>query len=219
MGLNCQTTKPNAIKKSKALFLDRDGVINVDKGYVYQSKDVVWIDGIFDLIQKANQLQFKVIVVSNQSGIARGYYSAGDFLALSDWMKSECQQKGGKIDAFYYCPHHPSAVENHNHKLCDCRKPSIGMAKMAERDLDLDIDASIMVGDKLTDAQFAINAGMLKAVWFANFSNKNADEFNNLKAYSRVMAPNKVNTRATEIYHLDHLGQCLGLLEGNEQIS
>jgi D-glycero-D-manno-heptose 1,7-bisphosphate phosphatase len=151
---------------NKALFLDRDGVINVNHGYVYQTSDFDFIDGIFDLVQRANEQSYKVIVVTNQSGIGRGMYTEADFEALSAWMLCEFAKRGTIIDDVLFCPHHPQAKLQEYKKVCECRKPKAGMLKVAASKHNICLANSMMVGDKLSDVEAAIAAGLREVVWF-----------------------------------------------------
>lgn len=152
---------------NKALFLDRDGVINVDHGYVYQASDFDFIDGIFDLVQRANKQGYKVIVITNQSGIGRGMYTELDFAELSEWMVLKFAQRGAIINDVLFCPHHPQAILEQYKKECECRKPHPGMLNIAASKHNISLTDSIMVGDKLSDVKTAIKAGLQKVVWFA----------------------------------------------------
>jgi len=146
--------------KKPALFLDRDGVINVNYGYVHQKKNFVFVDGIFDLVHEANKLGYLVVVITNQAGIGRGFYSENDFLELTEWMKQEFLTRNAKIDAVYFCPHHPTEGIGKFKQDCVCRKPKPGMFYNAIRDLKINVDRSIMIGDKSSDMQAALNAGV-----------------------------------------------------------
>lgn len=139
----------------KALFLDRDGVINVDHGYVFEPKEFEFSDGIFELLKIASDQGYKLIVVTNQSGIARGYYTTEDFYKLTDFMTNELAKQGVPISAVYHCPHSPD--DN-----CNCRKPKSGMFDKAIRDHDIDVRNSIMIGDKPSDIEAANSVGITK---------------------------------------------------------
>jgi len=141
-----ETAKP-------CVFLDRDGTINVDKNYLYKPEDWEWIAGAKEAILRANQAGFLVVVVSNQSGIARGLYTAKDVELLHQFVHHELQQIGAHIDAFYFCPHGPDDG-------CDCRKPSPKMLQHAAQQLNIDLQHSYMIGDKVIDVQAGINAGV-----------------------------------------------------------
>ena len=146
-----------------ALFLDRDGVINEEVGYLYRPEDVRWVEGIFALVSSARQLGFKVVVVTNQSGIARGLYTPGQFAALMNWMRGCFQAQGGDLDGIYHCPFHPVdgiGVWKQDHPD---RKPGPGMLFRAARDLRLDLGRSVLVGDRCSDIAAAHAAGLRRA--------------------------------------------------------
>ncbi len=151
---------------NKALFLDRDGVINVNHGYVHLASDFEFIHGIFELVQRANEQGYKVIVVTNQSGIGRGMYTETDFELLSAWMVSQFANKNAVIDDVLFCPHHPQAKLEQYRQVCECRKPMPGMLTTAAAKHDINLASSMMVGDKLSDIEAAINAGLGDVVWF-----------------------------------------------------
>jgi len=149
----------------KAVFLDRDGIINVDHGYVYRPQDMEFVPGIFELCTYFRQLGYQLVVVTNQSGIGRGYYSEADFHQLTDWMKQEFAHRNVPLDGVYFCPHHPESAEGDYLKDCDCRKPQPGMLLQAASDLKLDLSQCLMVGDKLSDMQAAQAAGVQGGFW------------------------------------------------------
>lgn len=148
----------------KAAFLDRDGVINIDHGYTYQSDQFDFIDGVFDACAHLQRLGYLLIVVTNQSGIARGYYSEHDFALLTSWMKQQFAAKGVKIDGVYYCPHHVEKGQAPYNIDCDCRKPNPGMLQQAMREFGIDPTQSLMVGDKAADMQAAAAAGVTRKI-------------------------------------------------------
>lgn len=143
-----------------ALFLDRDGVINVDKGYVYKPEDCEFVDGIFELVARAHGIGMLVIVVTNQAGIARGYYTEDEYHTFTSWMKEQFTARGTPLTAVYHCPHHPTAGVGDYLRECICRKPSPGMLLAARDTFDLDMARSVMVGDMPTDMQAALKAGV-----------------------------------------------------------
>ncbi|MGP1534138.1 MAG: D-glycero-beta-D-manno-heptose 1,7-bisphosphate 7-phosphatase [Campylobacter sp.] len=137
----------------KALFLDRDGVINEDVGYVYRHEDFVFKEGIFAALREFAQAGYALVVVTNQSGIGRGYYTLEQFDELCGFMLSEFKKEGVKIEKIYFCPHAPEAD-------CLCRKPKPGMLIKAANELNIDLARSIMIGDKDSDVQAGQSAGV-----------------------------------------------------------
>jgi D-glycero-D-manno-heptose 1,7-bisphosphate phosphatase len=142
---------------NKAIFLDRDGVINVDKQYVSKIEDFEFKDGIFNLLHSLQEMGYILIIVTNQSGIGRGYYSLEDFEKLTQWKLDQLAQKGIKIHKVYYCPHAPELK-------CDCRKPSPKMLLEAQKSFNIDMKRSWMIGDKKSDIEAGKNAGVGKTV-------------------------------------------------------
>jgi D-glycero-D-manno-heptose 1,7-bisphosphate phosphatase len=143
-----------------ALFLDRDGVINVDHGYVCKPEYFEFIDGIFELVSAANAAGYLVIVITNQAGIGRGHYSEQEFHRLTDWMKAQFALRGARIDAVYFCPFHPEHGVGEYRRESDCRKPGPGMVLQAQKEHDVDLGRSILVGDKPSDMQAGRTAGV-----------------------------------------------------------
>jgi D-glycero-D-manno-heptose 1,7-bisphosphate phosphatase len=139
----------------KALFIDRDGVINVDKVHVFRSQDFEFSRGIFDLCRGYSDKGYLIIVITNQAGIAKGLYSEDDFSELTSWMVKQFEEQGIKISKVYHCPHHPDFTGP-----CECRKPNPGMILRAIEDFDLDIRQCILIGDKESDLQAGRNAGI-----------------------------------------------------------
>lgn len=147
----------------KALFMDRDGVINVNHGYVHTAEQTDWVPGIFELCATARDAGYALIVVTNQAGIARGYYSEADFLDYTRWMHGEFAERGLEILATLYCPHHPDAGLGALRTECNCRKPAPGLFLAAIERFDLSPDDSVMIGDKESDLIAASRAGVSKA--------------------------------------------------------
>lgn len=140
---------------NRALFLDRDGVINVEKNYVYRISDFEFNKGIFRLCRHYQDLNYKIFIVTNQSGIARGYYTIEDLITLHKWMLSCFLKKKITIHKIYFCPHHPKYDLD-----CDCRKPSPGMILQAKKEYKLDLSNSILIGDRKSDLEAGKNAGI-----------------------------------------------------------
>ena len=147
--------------KSRALFLDRDGVVNHEVGYLYRREDVRWVEGIVPLCRTAESLGYKLVVVTNQSGIARGLYTQQDFDVLMRWMAAELARDGVILDAVYFCPYHPEHGVGEYKREHEDRKPGAGMLRRAARDLGIVLAESVMVGDRCTDIA-AANAGGLR---------------------------------------------------------
>lgn len=147
----------------RALFLDRDGVINHEVGYLYRPEDVRWVEGIVPLCRTAQQLRYALIVVTNQSGIARGLYSTAQFEALMLWMQSELHAQGVQLDRVYHCPYHPEHGVGEWRREHSDRKPGPGMLFRAAQELGIDLRSSVMVGDRCTDVGAANAAGLRKA--------------------------------------------------------
>lgn len=139
----------------KAIFLDRDGVINVEKNYLYKPEDFEFIDGIFEALRAFAKLGYIFVVVTNQSGIGRGYYSLEEFHSLTLWMVEQFAKNNVEIAKVNFCPHSPE-------QICDCRKPSPKMILDAAAELNIDLSNSWMIGDKFIDIQSALDAGISK---------------------------------------------------------
>lgn len=143
-----------------ALFLDRDGVINIEKNYVHRVEDFEFVAGIFDLCRAATGRGMALVVITNQAGIGRGYYSEAQFHALTDWMKGRFAGEGVPIEAVYFCPNHPEhGVGDYRNESFD-RKPNPGMILRARDDLGLDLSRSILIGDKESDIAAGKAAGV-----------------------------------------------------------
>jgi D-glycero-D-manno-heptose 1,7-bisphosphate phosphatase len=134
-----------------AVFLDRDGVINKDKGYVSQIDEFDFIDDSIEAMQLLKSKGYLIVVITNQSGIGRGYYSEDDFASLTQWMDWSLIDRGVELDGIYYCPHHPEKGIGEYKQNCQCRKPGTGMIDSAVAELDIDLSNSYLVGDKLSD--------------------------------------------------------------------
>jgi len=148
------------VQVNRALFLDRDGVINHDSGYTSCADEFKFIDGIFDLCRAANLSGYLLIVVTNQAGIGRGYYSEHDFLRLTEWMCDRFQAEGAPINDVFYCPFHPEHAVGQYKKDSFDRKPNPGMIIRAAKTHGLDLARSIMIGDKDSDMRAAKSAGV-----------------------------------------------------------
>ncbi len=143
-----------------AVFLDRDGVINVDHGYVHDEHDFEFIEGVFEATRQLKQMGYLLVLVTNQSGIARGKFTEERFLSLTQWMDWNFVDNGVEFDGIYYCPHHPDAGVGEYKQDCDCRKPKPWMFISARDFLKIDMAKSVMVGDKAEDLMAAQAAGV-----------------------------------------------------------
>lgn len=142
-----------------AVFLDRDGTLNVDYGYVGEISRFQFIEGVIEACLQLQQLDYVLVLVTNQSGIARGYFSEAQFHTLNDWMTQILAQHGVRLAATYYCPHHPEGTGVYR-QHCHCRKPQPGLLLTAQQQLTVDLARSYLVGDTLADLQAATAAGI-----------------------------------------------------------
>ena len=170
----------------KALFLDRDGVINVEKEYLCKIEDFEFIDGIMELCLHYQNNGYQIFIVTNQSGIARKYYSKEDFNKLSSWMTQEFKNNGVIINKVYYCPHHPDISGE-----CTCRKPHDGMLQLARKEFNIDLANSIIIGDKERDIEAGLNAGLKETYLF--------DESKSVKESKAT----KIVSNLRDIYNVD----------------
>ncbi len=145
---------------SKVVFLDRDGTINEEVNYLHRPEELKFLDGVPEAIKLLKDNGFKIIVVTNQAGVARGYYTCKDVEDLHSFMNEELEKTGTGIDAFYYCPHHPTEGTGEYRVKCDCRKPGTGLFKRAEEDFDVDKAHSYMIGDNIIDIEAGVNYGV-----------------------------------------------------------
>jgi len=153
---------------NKALFLDRDGVINKDHSYVFKIEELEILDGIIPLCQKAQMLGYKIIIITNQSGIGRGYYTEADFWQFMEAISSIFLQFGVKFDAIYFSPYHPESKIEKYQVGEEFRKPNAGMMLQAQKDFNLNLEQSILIGDKPTDIQAGMKAGVGRNILIQN---------------------------------------------------
>jgi len=146
--------------KRKALFLDRDGTINIDKDYLFRIEDFEFQPGIFDLIRHYSDQDYLIFIITNQSGIARGYYTENDYLQLTQWMTEQLRTNGIHIEKVYHCPHHPEITGS-----CTCRKPKPGLIVQALKEYPIDPERSVLIGDKERDILAGQNAGIGKNLY------------------------------------------------------
>lgn len=156
--------------KNKALFLDRDGVINVDKHHVYKIEDCEFIDGIFDLCRQAYEAGYLLIVVTNQAGIAKGIYTEEDYFKFRDYVHGEFARQGCPITAEYYCPYHINGIGKYR-KDSEDRKPNPGMILRAAKDFNIDLSQSVLIGDKENDIEAGKRAGVGRVIQIVDKNN------------------------------------------------
>ncbi|MDB2481953.1 HAD family hydrolase [Gammaproteobacteria bacterium] len=170
------------MKKNKALFLDRDGVINIDYGYVHQRSKFTFINGIFSLVEEAKNKGYFVVIVTNQAGIGRGLYTEKDFQNLMNWVKTKFVENNGFIDDVFFSPFHPVHGIGYYKQDSDCRKPNPGMILKAANKYSLNLSDSILVGDKTSDAEAGKKAGVGKNIIY----NDNLTIKHNYKFVTRI---------------------------------
>jgi len=146
--------------RRKAAFVDRDGVIIVDSGFLHRVEDLVFLQGAIEGLQRLQAGGYLLVVITNQSGIARGLYTEADYLRLTAYMQQRLLAAGVQLSAVEYCPHLPDAAIARYRLDCDCRKPRPGMLERAAAALNIDLSASILVGDRATDIQAGRSAGV-----------------------------------------------------------
>ena len=144
-------------------------MINYDHGYVSEISKFEFIEGVFEVCNHFSKLGYEIAIITNQSGIQRGYFTQKDFLNLTEWMKEKFKENGINILKVYYCPHGPE--DN-----CECRKPKIGMITQAINDFDIDLEKSWLIGDKISDIQTAINANIKNSILIKSSYQKEDDE-------------------------------------------
>lgn len=168
----------------RTVFLDRDGTINEEVNYLYRPEDLKLLKGVAEAIRMLNEAGFQVIVITNQAGVGRGYYTESDVETLHQFLNSQLKKEGAHIDAFYYCPHHPEHGIGIYKVKCQCRKPETGMFLMAEKDFSVDKGHSYMVGDKLIDAEAGRNYGVTTVLVGTGYGKKiyQRDQENNQMA-------------------------------------
>jgi D-glycero-D-manno-heptose 1,7-bisphosphate phosphatase len=148
------------MKPSKAVFFDRDGVLNQDSGYPYLPEHMRWMSGAFEAVKAANHAGYKVFVVTNQSGVARGFFTEEDVQSLHGWMIKQFKAQGAKIEEIIYCPHHVDEGRGTYRVECECRKPKPGMIQTLVKKHGLDTAKSLFIGDRDIDMEAAKAAGV-----------------------------------------------------------
>lgn len=162
-------------EKSKAVFLDRDGTIIEDSGYISSPDQVKFIPGSIEAIKKLNEAGYKVVIISNQAGIARGLLSENMLQTIDKIIHRQVLSGGGHIDASYYCPHHPEHGVYPYKQICECRKPHTGLIKQAVREKNIELAGSFMIGDKSSDVETGKCAG-IKTIFVRTGHGKNEEK-------------------------------------------
>lgn len=159
--------------KNKAIILDRDGTINVEKDYLHKIEDFEFEKGVIEGLKILSELGYIFVVVTNQSGIARGYYTEEDLQNLNLYINKLLEKEGLKIEKFYYCPHHPEKGIGKYKVECNCRKPNTGMLEEAIKEFNIDREKSFMVGDNISDVKAGINAKVTPILVETGYGEKN----------------------------------------------
>lgn len=158
----------DTIDYQKAIFLDRDGVIIKDLGYVYKPKDLYFLPHAIDGLLKLKRLGFLLIVISNQSGVARGLFTIEDVEKFNAYMTNKLLMHGVKLDAIYFCPHHPDGIIPEFKIQCSCRKPNISLLLKAKQDFNIKLEDSYIIGDKDSDITTGLNANLKGCIQIIN---------------------------------------------------
>lgn len=170
----------------RALFLDRDGVINIDTGHPHIIEQIEFVEGIFELCTVARTLEYQIIIITNQAGIAKGIYDETQFLCVMDWMLAVFKKKGIDILDFYYCPHHINGLGKYK-KNCSRRKPQPGMILDAATAHKIDLDHSIIVGDKMSDIDAGKRAGVGETILFKSNNNEKPDLLEGTQIFTKML--------------------------------
>jgi len=192
-------------KHKKAAFFDRDGIINVDHGYVHTIEQFEFVDGVLELLQSVQSKGYDIVIVTNQSGIARGMYSEDDFKRLSHWMCEQLKVQGVLVSQVYFCPHHPTAGHTALTQACTCRKPHPGMLLNAAEENQYNLSQSIMIGDKYSDMECAVNAELRAGYWLIT---SNLASTTPQKPFIQLVA----RSQKTELVQVTSLRECIYLI-------
>ncbi len=175
----------------KAILLDRDGVVNIDSGYVYRISDFIFLEGIFELTRAAVAKGYLIFIVTNQSGIGRGYYSEEDFQKITTWMIARFKSEGVEIKKVFFSPYHPVHGIGEYKKDHISRKPGPGMILEAKNKFDLDLSSCILIGDKESDIKAGIAAGVGINLYIGNLVSIDNLELDNCYKISQISQAKK----------------------------
>lgn len=183
--MNCEIRNPKS-----AIFIDRDGTINEDIGYVSRPDDLIVYPWAAEAIRLINEAGLKVIVITNQSGVARGMYTEETLGLIHDRLRLELARQGARIDAVYYCPHHPRIGDKRYRSECECRKPQPGMLRRAAREHDIDLAESFMIGDKASDINLATAAGVRGVLVMTGYGHATLEDLDRWPCAPAIVADN-----------------------------
>ena len=187
---------------NKAIFLDRDGTINVEKNYLYKIEDFEFLPGVIDALKQLQQMGYLLIVITNQSGIGRGYFTETDFHKLNNWMVSTLKAQGITIADVYFCPHLPDAQVEEYRKDCECRKPKLGMYLQAVAKHDIDLCSSYAIGDKIRDCAICV-ATNCRGFLVGNSETPEMIERVKLGYYSRIVYARDLQDCVVQIRNIE----------------
>ncbi|WP_146959351.1 D-glycero-alpha-D-manno-heptose-1,7-bisphosphate 7-phosphatase [Leptotrichia wadei] len=162
-------------RKNKFVLLDRDGVINVEKSYLHKIEDFEYEKNVVEGLLKLRDLGYRFAIITNQAGIARGYYTEEDYLKLQSFIEDDLFKKGIKIEKSYFCPHHPNVSGKYGIE-CNCRKPNTGNFELAIKEFNIDVKNSFMIGDKITDLIPAKKLGIMPVLVKTGYGLKSLEE-------------------------------------------
>ena len=189
---------------NRAVFLDRDGTINRDVGYLNSPSQVELIDGSALAVKRLKDAGFLVVVISNQSGIARGLIEEEAVGRIHETLSGMLRAEGADVDGFYYCPHHPEGVLDRFRCKCSCRKPEPGLVLKASEDLDIDLSRSYVVGDKVSDVQLAYKTGCVGVMVLTGHGLTELDAYPDKSARPHMVCRDLQEAAMWIINHSDH---------------
>lgn len=174
--------------ETKSLFLDRDGTLNVEKEYLIKAEDFAFERGVIDTLRKLSGLGYLLFIVTNQSGIARGYFSEENLQELNIYVLELLKQQGIDIQKIVYCPHHPSGTVKEYARVCDCRKPGNKLLEQLIKEYDIDREHSYMVGDKAADIQAGSRSGLKTILVGTGYGSKTKESFTEFDHFAPTFA-------------------------------
>lgn len=188
------------MEKKTAVFLDRDGTINEEVGYLDRAEKLRMIPAAFEAVRLINQSGMEAVVVSNQAGVAKGLFTESFVHEINDLIQNALLEKGARIDAFYFCPHHPTEGVDPYRRICNCRKPAAGLLQQAAVDRNIDLSRSYLIGDRLRDVETAHRAGA-KGVLVATGYGQEVIENGGQDAPNELNTPDAVAKDILEAVH------------------